>query len=208
MTFSKSRLNSVFWQEGLTGGKYYTALKGLSDKLADYSPIPKCTSAVTTEFVKRREEERMHQFLMGLNMETFGTMHSQILTYDPLPSTGKVYNNVILEESRRWLRRVRINVNMDGAVLVAMGSDRTRKKTCSYCGNAGHERAECYRLMTCSYCEKTGHKRADCYHFNGYPVDWEARRNGSGRKDTAQQSTGRNRGWIKGESSRIGKGQS
>jgi len=47
------------------------------------------------------DEDRVHQFLMGLNDDLFGTIQSQILAFDPLPHLNKIFNMVQQEESHK-----------------------------------------------------------------------------------------------------------
>ncbi|KAK4431043.1 hypothetical protein Salat_0866300 [Sesamum alatum] len=47
---------------------------------------------------KEHEDEQVHQFLMGLDDDTYSTVRSNILTQDPLPPLGRVYALVIQEE--------------------------------------------------------------------------------------------------------------
>jgi len=51
------------------------------------------------------EEEKTHQFLVGLNDETYANIRSQILAQEPLPSFDKIFDMVSQEETHRRLRR-------------------------------------------------------------------------------------------------------
>ena len=67
----KSEL-SLLRQEGRSVTDYFTHLKTLWDELAEYSVVPECTCAASTEVAKEKEEVKIHQFLIGLNHETYG----------------------------------------------------------------------------------------------------------------------------------------
>ena len=54
-------------QQGMTISTYNTKLKGLWDELSTYSQIPPYTCGSTKALVVERENEKGHQFLMGLN---------------------------------------------------------------------------------------------------------------------------------------------
>nr|KYP46964.1 hypothetical protein KK1_031446 [Cajanus cajan] len=78
-------------QSGLTVTAYYGKLKSLWDELDNYEQTPmcqcgSCTCDITSQLDKRREEERLHQFLMGLDDVVYGTVRSNLLANDPLPS--------------------------------------------------------------------------------------------------------------------------
>lgn len=45
-----------------------------------------------------REEEKIHQFFMGLDDSRFGGLCTKITGFDPLPSVGEIYNKIIREE--------------------------------------------------------------------------------------------------------------
>lgn len=56
---------------------YYGKLKVLWDELGSYEPIPgcecgKCKCNIGAKLEKRRQEERLHQFLMVLHDDTYG----------------------------------------------------------------------------------------------------------------------------------------
>jgi len=49
--------------------------------------------------VKFMDEDKINQFLMGLNDDIYSTLRSQILALDPLPSLDKIYNIIQQEEN-------------------------------------------------------------------------------------------------------------
>ncbi|WVZ16525.1 hypothetical protein V8G54_009507 [Vigna mungo] len=65
--------------------------------------IPRCSCGgckcdIASKLEKRREEERVHQFLMGLGDASYGTVRSNVLIGDPLPSLNRVYAILVQEE--------------------------------------------------------------------------------------------------------------
>jgi hypothetical protein len=44
---------------------------------------------------KERQDERVHQFLMGLDDDLYGMLRSSIIAQDPLPSLNRVYALVV-----------------------------------------------------------------------------------------------------------------
>ena len=90
--------------------EYYGKLKVLWDELANYEKVPVCTCAnctcnLSTKLEKRKEEEKVHKFLMGLDDATDGTVRSSLLTCDPLLSLNRVYSILIQEEHVRIITR-------------------------------------------------------------------------------------------------------
>ena len=53
----------------------------------------------------RDEEERVHQFLMGLDDATYGTVRFNLLATDMLPTLNRVYLTMIQEERVRMITR-------------------------------------------------------------------------------------------------------
>ena len=92
-------------QEGMTVAAYYAKIKGMWDELNQYIEIPECTCGAAQAIVKSREDEKAHQFLMGLDDTTFGTVRSSILALDPLPTLGKIYAMVTQEERHHSMAR-------------------------------------------------------------------------------------------------------
>jgi Retrotransposon gag protein len=97
-------------QQGQSVVAYFTRLKSMWDELSNYSRIPVCkcggcTCNVSIELVKEREDEKTHQFLMGLDDSIFGTVRSNMLSMDSLPNLNKVYSMVVQEERHRAVAR-------------------------------------------------------------------------------------------------------
>ncbi|GJV24872.1 late embryogenesis abundant protein-related protein [Tanacetum coccineum] len=57
-----------------------------------------CECDLTIKLQKKRGEEKVHQFLMGLDVKAYGTLHSNVLSSEPIPSLNKVYAMTILKE--------------------------------------------------------------------------------------------------------------
>lgn len=64
-----------------------------------------CKCGIRKRLQSRREEERVHQFLMGLDDGMYGTARSNILATDPLPSLNRVYSVMVQEERVRTMTR-------------------------------------------------------------------------------------------------------
>jgi len=59
-----------------------------------------CKCGVRSKMVTTIEDEKAHQFLMGLNDEPY-SHRSQILVLEPLPSIDRMFNMVSQEENHR-----------------------------------------------------------------------------------------------------------
>lgn len=79
-----------------------------------------CTGGASQKLSKFQHDQRMIQFLMGLN-DSFTAMRGSILTRLPLPSIGHVYNFLLHEETQREIH-VNSNFQVDSASLTVYSS--------------------------------------------------------------------------------------
>jgi len=89
-------------QEGISIVNYYKKLKQLWDALANYDQPCKCggcTYDLGSILDKKREEERVDTFLMGLDDIVYDTVHSNILAHNQLPNLNK-FNSILIQEER------------------------------------------------------------------------------------------------------------
>ncbi|KAK8476823.1 hypothetical protein V6N11_033696 [Hibiscus sabdariffa] len=97
-------------QKGLSIVAYYGKLKKLWDELANYESTPTykcglCKCKLELALEKKREEEKVHQILMGLVETLYGTVRSNLLAQDPLLSLNKVYSILVQEGRVRTISR-------------------------------------------------------------------------------------------------------
>nr|GLL36432.1 hypothetical protein TSUD_144220 [Ipomoea trifida] len=150
-------------QRGMSIVAYYGKLKALWDDLANYDQIPTCLCAgckcdISTKLERRREEEKVHQFLMGLDEASYGTVRTNMLATEPLPSLNKVYAALIREERVKNATRV---AEERGEVMgLAVQA-----------GNKGKGREVTGKNVLCAGCGRTGHDISGCFKIIGYP-DW------------------------------------
>ena len=117
------------------------------------------------------EEDRAHQFLMGLNDDLYSTLQSQILALDPLPPLDKIFNMTQQEESHKKIMMARDTQSETAMAFAAREQPgMVEKQGCKICGRYGHEEAVCYEVI-------------------GYPPGWGTRGRGRGSKG-AQNSRG------------------
>ncbi|KAK6149071.1 hypothetical protein DH2020_016596 [Rehmannia glutinosa] len=181
-------------QRGMSIVAYYGKLKSLWDDLANYDQIPTCTCTgckcnFSAKLEQRREEEKVHQFLMGLDEVSYGTVRSNLLATEPLPSLNKVYGVLVREERVKTITRV---AEERGEImgLAAHAGGRLKGR-----GEAKDQTA------ICSICSRTGHDSSTCFQVIGYPDWWGDRPRGDGKfggRGRGQQraGTGRGRGGI------------
>jgi hypothetical protein len=87
-------------QGPMTASTYFTKIKGLWDELETYRTLPTCNQMKAHD--EQREEDRLMQFLMGLN-DTYSTVRTNILMMSPLPNVRQAYSLVIQDETQRQM---------------------------------------------------------------------------------------------------------
>ncbi|XP_068480913.1 uncharacterized protein [Phaseolus vulgaris] len=112
----------------------------------------------------------------GLDDASYGTVRSNILASDPLPSLNRVYAMLVQEERVRMMAK---STEERGLVVgLAMQANYKEK--------GRGDKVE--KLMTCSHCGKNGHDIKGCFQLIGYPEWWgdkpksEGKWNGKGRQ--------------------------
>lgn len=118
-----------------------------------------CKYDISSQLEKRREEEKVHQFLMGLDDTTYGTVRSNLLATEPLPLLNRVYSTLIQDERMKAIIRTK---EEQGEVMGLAVQTNIKPKGR---GDGKDKNA------LCSHCNKTGHDATGCFQLIGYP-DW------------------------------------
>lgn len=148
---------------------YYGRLKRLWDELGNFEQLPtckcgKCTCNLGSILEKKREEEKVHLFLMGLDENLYGTVRSNILAQDPLPNMNKVYSILIQEERVKTITRGKEERGDIMALVTRTRPDGRNKSS-----------------VVCSHCNRTGHASDTCFALHGYPEWWGDRPRSDGK---------------------------
>lgn len=115
---------------------------------------------------EQREEDKMMQFLMGLN-DTFRGVRSNILMITPLPKVRQAYSLVIQEETQRHMTSGTTK-NFSIAVAFQSRPNNSRNKHCDHCDCNGHVIAYCRQLkFHCNFCNQNGHTEEACRFKDG-----------------------------------------
>ncbi|XP_021757222.1 uncharacterized protein LOC110722253 [Chenopodium quinoa] len=113
--------------------------------------INRCEQTKNMQHEKRREDDRLQQFLLGLCSDYYAQTRSNILAQDPLLTLNKAYQQVSQDELVRSFDRVREEpqqavgfVVRRGGARGREGSDRTSSgSVCAKCKKGGHETSRC-----------------------------------------------------------------
>ncbi|KAM3290930.1 hypothetical protein P3S67_019219 [Capsicum chacoense] len=130
---------------------YYTKLTSLWEELTGYEDVTcGCSCAAAPKLISRADIELTHQFLMGPDDSLFGTLRSQILSMDPLPTINKAYALVSQEERCKNIirgREEREMINFTMQVVGGGGKERPDRPPYSYYGRNNHDYEHCYQRL-------------------------------------------------------------
>ena len=93
-------------QANLDVGEFGSKLTSIWNELGNHLKVPICTCSgckcgATEKIIYVYEEDKTHQFLMGLNDDAFAQTQSQLLAQEPLPLLDKIFNMVTQEENHK-----------------------------------------------------------------------------------------------------------
>lgn len=153
----------------MSASTYFTKIKGLWDELETYRTLPTCSQMKAHD--EQREEDRLMQFLMGLN-DSYSTVRSNILMMSPLPNVRQAYSLVIQEETQRQMTsETTENFSIAAAIHTHQNNfsnKLVKDKRCEHCNRDGHTIDNCRTLkFHCSFCNKKGHTEDRCRFKNG-----------------------------------------
>ncbi|XP_074271215.1 uncharacterized protein LOC141595141 [Silene latifolia] len=114
------------------------------------SRVPDCTCGAATAFLKEKEEEKIHQFIMGLNDTLYNNIRSNLLMDDDLTSLNRVYGIVLREERHKAVIRIRDEPATEVAMSARADSNRSTIQPDS----------KEYEPPRCTHCKKWYHTEA------------------------------------------------
>lgn len=159
--------------------QYYGKMNSLWEELFNHKTLIDCQCCfkcmASSLHAKRRENRKLHDFLMGLNPD-YSHLRSNILSTDPLPSLYQAYQLVVQDER---VRMASVGVAeqptdvLGFAIYAPRGRDKTDHPVCSHCRKTGHDVSRCWALVACTHCKKHGHDVSTCFELVGYPEGWQ-----------------------------------
>ena len=144
-------LKDVSWlsQEDMDIASYYTKVRQLWDKSSAVSNIPKCTCAkceceINKRLLKYVEEQRLIQFLMGLN-GSYTAVRGNILMMSPFPAMSQAYSLLVQEEKQRQVKNESHFLSENASLTAAINKPVPRKNDAKK------------PTLFCDHCKRTGH---------------------------------------------------
>ncbi|XP_019223507.1 PREDICTED: uncharacterized protein LOC109205272 [Nicotiana attenuata] len=152
-----------------------------------------CTCGGKAKLDKFLEDQRILQFLMGLN-DAYAQARGNILMMSPLPSIDFAYSLLLQDENQReaFVNMVSPQLNSDASSFLVTGqgkgglryNNQVQKgwNPSSRSGNNQQQKSKAKKAkykpnVSCTHCMRTGHVRADCYRLIGFPDDFQFTRN-------------------------------
>ncbi|KAK9664602.1 hypothetical protein RND81_14G055100 [Saponaria officinalis] len=143
----------LYWSDNIT--TYFTKIKSIWDEIDSMGMNPSCSCVCSCgskrKQVKYQEDQKIVQFLMGLN-DSYTAMRGVILMQNPLPKLAIVYNTLVQEERQREIHTT-FQFQTDSASLYAKNNrpgmnerynpynpHNSNKNTQVFAGNHGFRR--------------------------------------------------------------------
>ena len=147
--------------------EYYTQLMSYYDDLARLKPphgceCGKCTCSVAAKYQSDKDEEVLHQFLIGIDDDCYSVVRTNLLSQQPPVTMDRAYQAFLQEERSRGISHSKGNTDRDDVHVFAVTSDRFKSSTI---------RRDKSKLF-CSHCQRRGHDNAGCFLLHGYPEWW------------------------------------
>ncbi|KAL2904470.1 Retrovirus-related Pol polyprotein from transposon RE1 [Bienertia sinuspersici] len=180
--------------KSMTVEDYFTKIMALYDDLERLKPLHTCSCGLCTcnvvdKFRQDREEERLHQFLIGIDDDYYAAVRTNLLSQTPPPDIDRAYQAFLQEERSRIIARTKVVT--DETHVFALSDVRERGRI---------DKSK----LVCLYCKKRGHDKPSCFELHGYPQWWLERQRalkpanscptGASRGDSATAGAGRGRG--------------
>ncbi|XP_070054716.1 uncharacterized protein [Nicotiana tomentosiformis] len=173
---------------------YFTKLKRLWDELDALNVVICCSCVCTCEgkakLTKSLEDQRLIQFLMGLN-EIYAQARGNIPMMNHLPSIDVAYSLLLQDENQREVY-ANTHFNSDSFFYGDRAGENFQKNrnqaqreatVGTKLNNSGQKFTKPQQKfkakkrynpnVSCTYCEKIRHTQEDCYRIIGFPDDFE-----------------------------------
>ncbi|XP_021856077.1 uncharacterized protein [Spinacia oleracea] len=156
-------------QRGRSVCEYYGELRTLWGELASALKLPSCSCSAAPEYVVLLENEKLHQFLIGLDSTKYKTEVASLM--DPLPSISYAHGKVLSAERHQAVTAAHdTRPDAVGFATNAVAQGRDQAKLAAVSGDS----------RVCSHCGVKGHVKDKCFELHGYPEWYQGRSRGRG----------------------------
>ncbi|XP_019235890.1 PREDICTED: uncharacterized protein LOC109216210 [Nicotiana attenuata] len=166
---------------------YFNKVKQLWDEIASLSTgrVRMCTCGGKAA---EDEEQKVYQFLMGLN-DTYVQTRSNIIMMKPLPSIGNVYGILLSDEKQRQVsagtqfasNSASFSAGVSRPPVSPKVNFEPQRSSTSFKGSFEPHRS----VIVYKYCKKSGHSIDRCYKLHGFPPNFKPNRSPSPRRSAA-----------------------
>lgn len=177
-------------QDGQSVIDYYGRLAKMWDALYIYKPIPPCSCGAAETMSKDREEEKVHQFIMGLDESRYSNLINSVIDTDPCPSLEQVYARAIREEQRLSQTHDHHQQDAVGFITQRDSPQLTMNEPREFAGNSSTQVLRQRDRLLCSHCGRSGHDKKFCWQITGYPDWWKERNARSGGRGAGRGGRG------------------
>lgn len=149
---------------------YDTKAKQLWDESKAVSGVPRCTCGkceceVNVRLHKYTEDQKLIQFLMGLN-SSYTAIKGNILMMTPFPSISQAYSLLVQEERQRQLKTEAHFLNENASLSAAINKQNPQQEN----WRNNQMRLDSKRTqLFCDHCKRSGHTVESWYKIHGYP---------------------------------------
>ncbi|XP_074281615.1 uncharacterized protein LOC141606139 [Silene latifolia] len=141
-----------------------------------------CTCGAAADLAKEKEEEKVHQFLMGLDTSLYGNIRTNLLMEDEITTLNRAYALVLREERHRAVTKPK-EENSEAAMAARLISGASRGRDSTVQNSETRE-----GIPRCTACNKLYHTEDNCW--DKYPELRPGRGRGRGRRGGRGQGRG------------------
>ena len=152
---------------------YFTKLKKNWDELSTLSSLPICSCGAAQALQKFNDDQRLIQFLMGLNSD-YNHIRGNILMMTPLPSISQAYALLSQEEKQREVHASSHFIT-ESASMNATNHIQVHPQFQQH--NQSQKQKFDGKRFICTHCKKPGHLASKCYRLVGFPKDFRFTKN-------------------------------
>jgi cobalamin biosynthesis Mg chelatase CobN len=166
---------------------YFHKLRNLWQELDHYQNLQPMCAIDATQIKKMIEEERIYEFLCGLNSE-YDPVRVHIFGKEPLPSLQEVFSYIQNEESRRSTMFHSSSQSQSALVRAAQCTPSNSSKFRDRDKTADATSDDKDKLF-CDHCNRSRHTRGTCWKLHGRPARGRGGHIGGGFRPRAHHTS-------------------